>query len=59
MLFTTQTCFESLNQVLKRLKRNKDELLLVLERPELPLHNNLSEGDIRVEGRAHALKFDE
>jgi hypothetical protein len=27
--------------------RNKDELLLVLERPDLPLHNNLSEGDIR------------
>jgi hypothetical protein len=27
--------------------RNKRELLLVLERPELPLHNNLSEGDIR------------
>ncbi len=23
------------------------ELLLVLERPELPFHNNLSEGDIR------------
>jgi hypothetical protein len=27
--------------------RNKRELLLVLERPDLPLHNNLSEGDIR------------
>jgi hypothetical protein len=32
---------------LKRMHRNQDELLLVLERPELPLHNNLSEGDIR------------
>ena len=27
--------------------RNKSELLMVLDRPELPLHNNLSEGDIR------------
>ncbi len=27
--------------------RNKAELLLVLERPEIPLHNNLSEQDIR------------
>ena len=27
--------------------RNQRELLLVLERPDLPLHNNLSEGDIR------------
>ena len=27
--------------------RNKRVLLLVLERPDLPLHNNLSEGDIR------------
>lgn len=46
-LFSTQTCFETLNQVLKRLKKNKSELLLVLDRPELPLHNNLSERDIR------------
>jgi hypothetical protein len=29
------------------MKLNKKELLLVLERPEIPLHNNLSEGDIR------------
>jgi len=46
-LCTTQTCFTSLNLALKRMHRNKDELLLVLERPEVPLHNNLSEGDIR------------
>jgi hypothetical protein len=26
---------------------NKEELLLVLKHPELPLHNNLSERDIR------------
>jgi hypothetical protein len=42
-----RTCFETLNQALKRIGRNKDELLLVLEKPWLPLHNNLSERDIR------------
>ena len=46
-IFTTKTCFATLNQALKRLHNNKSELLRVLERPDLPLHNNLSEGDIR------------
>jgi len=43
----TQTCFATLGNALKRMHRNKAELLLALERPDLPLHNNLSEGDIR------------
>jgi hypothetical protein len=46
-IFTSQTCFASLNQALKRLHGKKAELLLVLDRPEIPLHNNLSENDIR------------
>jgi regulator of replication initiation timing len=46
-LCTTRTCFTSLNLALKRMLLNKRELLLVLDRPDLPLHNNLSEGDIR------------
>jgi hypothetical protein len=46
-IFTTKTRFETLNQVLKRLHRNKAELLLVVERPEVPLHTNDSERDIR------------
>jgi hypothetical protein len=46
-LCATKTCFTSLNAALKRMHRNKNELLLVLKRPDLPLHNNLSEGDIR------------
>jgi len=46
-LFTEKTCFVSLNQALKRIHKNKRELLLVLDRPDIPLHNNLSEGDIR------------
>lgn len=43
----TTTDYHSLNQVLIRLGKNQDELLRALDRPELPLHNNLSEQDIR------------
>ena len=39
-IFTITTQFETLNQVLKRLYQRKSELLRVLSRPELPLHNN-------------------
>lgn len=46
-LFTTKICFVSLKLALKRLHKNKSELLLVLHRPDIPLHNNLSERDIR------------
>jgi hypothetical protein len=46
-LFTQRTRYELLNQLLKRIHKNRSELLLVLERPEIPLHTNGSEGDIR------------
>jgi len=46
-IFTQKTCFQTLNLALKRLHDNKEELLRVLHRPEIPLHNNLSENDIR------------
>ena len=46
-LFTQKTRFETLNQLLKRIYRNKSELLLVLDYPDVPLHTNGSEGDIR------------
>ncbi len=46
-IFTQKTTYHSLNLALGRLYDNKAELLLVLERPEIPLHNNLSENDIR------------
>jgi hypothetical protein len=46
-IFTTPTCFATLNQALRRLYNNKAELLLVLDRPDIPLHNNTSERDIR------------
>lgn len=46
-IFQKKTCFITLNLALKRLFENKLELLLILDRPEIPLHNNASESDIR------------
>jgi len=46
-LFTRRTGFVDLNEALRRIHEKRDELLLVLDHPEIPLHNNLSESDIR------------
>jgi len=46
-IFTQKPCFSLLRHALERLYRNKSELLLVLQHPDIPLHNNLSECDIR------------
>ena len=46
-IFTAKTHSASLNNALKRINNNKSELLLVLQNPEIPLHNNLSENAIR------------
>ena len=46
-IFTRKTGFASLDIALNRIYQNKSELLLVLSRPDIPLHNNLSERDIR------------
>jgi hypothetical protein len=47
-IFLRRTGFSTLDRLLKRLHANKDELLRVLERPEIPLNTNASENDIRV-----------
>jgi hypothetical protein len=46
-LCATETVCEPLNAALHHFHADKADLLRVLERPELPLHNNLSESDIR------------
>jgi transposase IS66 family protein len=46
-LFRRRTGFVMLDRLLTRLHANKAELLTVLERPEIPLHTNGSENDIR------------
>jgi len=42
-----RTGYATLDSLLKRLFRNKDHLLRVLDRPEIPLNTNASESDIR------------
>ena len=46
-IFMQTTSSAVLNLVLKRIYNNKSELLLVLERPDIPLHNNSAENAIR------------
>ena len=46
-IFTRRTGSIMLDRLLARLHRRKRELLRVLERPEIPLHTNASENDIR------------
>lgn len=46
-IFQRCTGFATLDRLLKRLHANKAELLTVLDRPEIPLHTNGSENDIR------------
>jgi Transposase IS66 family len=46
-VFSQKTRYATLNRLLRRIRLNKSELLLVLERPEVPLHTNDSERDIR------------
>jgi transposase IS66 family protein len=46
-LCANRTNFPSIDTVLKGMSENRADLLRVLERPEVPLHNNLSEGHMR------------
>jgi hypothetical protein len=46
-IFTQITGYQKLDEALKRIHANRSELLLVLDRPEIPLHNNESERDLR------------
>ena len=46
-IFHRRTGFVTLDRLLERLHANKPELLTVLDRPEIPLHTNGSERDIR------------
>ena len=46
-IFRRRTGFATLDRLLARLHANKAALLMVLDRPEIPLHTNGSENDIR------------
>jgi hypothetical protein len=46
-IFCRRTGFVTLDRLLARLRANKTELLVVLDHPDIPLHTNGSERDIR------------
>jgi hypothetical protein len=46
-IFSRRTGFASLDHLLEWLHANKPELLMALDQPEVPLHTNGSENDIR------------
>jgi len=50
-LFSTQTIYDALNDRIEKTRNKKEELLMVLKYPWLPLHNNDSELGARVEKR--------
>lgn len=50
-LFASQAGYEDLDKRIEKTLAKKEELLLVLEYPELPLHNNASELSARVQVR--------
>jgi len=46
-IFARRTGFATLDRLLERLLANTPELLMVLDRPDIPLHTNGSVSDIR------------
>jgi hypothetical protein len=47
LIFTRVTGFVELDEAVARTHANKDKLLRVLDRPEIPLHTNGSENAVR------------
>ena len=56
-LFTNHTGYDALDQRIAKTKVKKDSLLLVLQYPELPLHNNASELGVRQRVRKRDVSF--
>ena len=50
-LFSTKTGYQQLDDRIKKTKRKKENLLLVLKYPHLPLHNNEAELEARIQVR--------
>ena len=56
-MFSTITGYQQLDERIEKTKLKKDALLLVLEYPSLPLHNNASELGARVQARYRDISF--
>ena len=57
VLFSNHTGYDALDQRIAKTKAKKDSLLLVLQYPELPLHNNSSELGVRQRVRKRDVSF--
>ncbi len=55
-IFTTTTDYDVLNDRIAKTLAKKRELLRILDLPQLPLHNNASELEARVQARMRELK---
>jgi hypothetical protein len=56
-LFSSHSGYDALDQRIAKTKTKKDSLLLVLQYPELPLHNNASELGVRQRVRKRDVSF--
>lgn len=56
-LFSNHSGYDALDQRIAKTKEKKDRLLLVLQYPELPLHNNASELGVRQRVRKRDVSF--
>jgi hypothetical protein len=56
-LFSSHTGYDALDQRIAKTKAKKHSLLLVLQHPELPLHNNASELGVRQRVRKRDVSF--
>ena len=56
-LFATVTGYTALDQRIAKTKAKKTQLLLVLEHPEIPLHNNLAELGARLRVRKRDVSY--
>ena len=50
-LFSTLTNYPELNERIEKIAKKKENLLIVLKYPEVPVHNNVSENGARVQKR--------
>ena len=56
-IFSSTTGYEDLDERIAKTLAKKNELLLVLENPHLPLHNNVAELAARAQARARDVSF--
>lgn len=56
-LFSTVTGYDALDQRIAKTKADKEHLLMVLKHPEIPLHNNPAELDVRRRVRKRVVSY--